>query len=143
MKACLFTDQKSGPSPTEFILLVSSQNLDRAVSCFLSNVPAPLPTDRTLAKIFPEVTGAFHKKTIFEARRESKRKPWRQLAEGHPVGILCRYIKWIYALQRHHPQSQHFRETNPCLIPHHVAVQHKRQPLDIPGDSSSVTCTGT
>lgn len=46
MKACLFTDQRRGPSPTEFILLVSSQNLDRAVSCFLSNAQAPQPAEQ-------------------------------------------------------------------------------------------------
>lgn len=73
-QVCLFTDQRNGPSPTEFILLVSSQNLDRAVSCFLSNVPAPQPADRTLTNFFREVTGAFQKNTIFEVRRESKTK---------------------------------------------------------------------
>lgn len=76
MKACLFTDRRNGPSPTEFILLVSSQNLDRAVSYLSCNPPAPQPADRTLAKIFPEVTAAFQGNAIFDVRGETNRKAW-------------------------------------------------------------------
>src|SRR5690348_15941550 len=74
MKVCLLMDQRSGPSPTELILHGSSQNLDRAVSYFLRTSLTPQSAEGTLAKIFREVTGAFHKRTIFGARNEREVK---------------------------------------------------------------------
>ena len=98
MKACLFTDRRNGPSPTEFILLVSSQNLDRAVSYFSCNPPAPQPADRTLAKIFAEVTAAFHGKAIFEARDETNRKRWRMPLGIPPSSKFMSILQWYRSL---------------------------------------------
>ena len=83
MRACLLMDPRRSLPHRIYSLLVSSQNLDRAVSCFLSNVPAPQPAEGTLTKFFPEVTAAFHKNAAFKARGEPKRKRRGSSAPRH------------------------------------------------------------